>query len=198
MSGCVGGPVWLHHEVVRRWWRHGFDVVLGLAVFGAVYAAGVAVWLLLPGARPVPTPVALIAFAQCFPALGAASLLHKRYWRSGTPSALRLPGAVVRGTLFGLLTLAMGVIVLIAVAPDMSSPPGAPEIVQGHYVLNNHGSLTPVSRQVYLQALEGGQLASAVISMFLCIVAACITAMTSSRVAARVDRAAADQRSAQN
>jgi hypothetical protein len=101
------------------------------------------------------------------PVFGSALLLAKRYWRQGAGAtsvrpagrARGRPTTVVRILLAALATLIVAVLALVVLVPKGPDlPPGQPMIVDGQYVLADHGSLAPVSRQVYLQALEAGQL----------------------------------------
>jgi hypothetical protein len=165
-----------------------------LALVGAAYAAGVAGWLLLPGDRPVPTAVWIVAFAGIFPVFGSAILLNKRYWRRGSASpviwpaiwpamdVLKRPAVFVRAIFAILVVLIVVTLVVVVLVPDSTVPPGDPGIVDGQYVLNNHGSLHVVSRQVYLHALEAGQLAFTSIAMVFYLVAGLVVGMTAERM----------------
>lgn len=162
--------------------------ILRLAFVGAAYSAGIVGWLLLPGDRPVPMLMWSVAFVGLFPVFGSALLVARRYWRegmgTGTPTLWR-PGAVVVGVLATLAALVVAGLVLTAVAPAPPVPPGAPEVVDGRYVLNNHGSLTPVSRRVYLRVLEAWQLGFVSIAFLFYLVAALVVGATGERLAAR-------------
>jgi hypothetical protein len=55
-----------------------------------------------------------------------------------------------------LITLMAVILVMASSASPV--PPGAPDIADGQYVLNSHGSLTPTSRQEYMHAFEAWQM----------------------------------------
>jgi hypothetical protein len=92
---------------------------------------------------------------------------------------------VVVGSLAALVALAVAALVLTVVVPVPPVPPGQPEIVDGQYALNNHGVVTPVSRQVYLHALEVGQRGFVGIALVFYLVAGLVVGMTGERLAAR-------------
>jgi hypothetical protein len=161
-----------------------------LAFVGATYSAGVVGWLLLPGDRPVPISVWSVAILGCFPVFGSALFVARRQWRVGAGTggpALKRPNAVVVGVIVTFAALVVTALVLTVVAPLPEVPPGQPQIVDGRYVLNNHGNVTPISRQEYLRALEAGQLGSAGIAPFFYLSAALIIGITGERLAARGD-----------
>lgn len=161
-----------------------------LAFVGAFYSAGVVGWLLLPGDRPVPALVWLVAFLGSFPVFGSALFVARRDWRGGVGTgrpALKRPGVVVVGVVVTLAALVVTALVLTVVAPLPEVPPGQPEIVHGRYVLNNHGNMTPISRQEYLRVLEAGQRVFAAFALLFYLLAALIVGITGERLAARAD-----------
>jgi lysylphosphatidylglycerol synthetase-like protein (DUF2156 family) len=173
-------------------WR-AYRTVLWLAVSGAAYAAAIVGWLWLPGYRPVPTPVWLAAVMPAVMVNGSAVLFARRYWRRGstqdrtrpTERVRPNPIVVVRALLAVLVTLIVVVLVLTARAragPPL--PPGQPEIVNGQYMLNNHGSLTPVSRELYLRAGEGLQQLGVSVAMVFYLVAGLTVGVTAERLTA--------------
>ncbi|MEV4512230.1 hypothetical protein AB0K00_25105 [Dactylosporangium sp. NPDC049525] len=170
-------------------WR-AYTVLLRVALAGSMYSAGVAVWLLRPGFHPVPTPVWLSAFLGCFLLQAAAMTFGRNYWRRRPMGAgdgsMRRQSFVTRVMFAGAVACIVVVLVLIARMPSAPAlPPGAPEIAQGQYVLNNHGSLTAVPRDVYLRAVEEGQTLFASFAMGFFLVAAVVVWMTGDRLAAR-------------
>jgi uncharacterized membrane protein YidH (DUF202 family) len=173
-------------------WR-AYRTVLWLAVAGAAYATIVAGWLYLPGYRPVPTPVWSAAFVPVLPVYGAAILFARRYWRQGPTLARRRPMEhvrpdpviVVRALLAVLVALIVVVLVMTARARVGSPLPRAePVIVNGRYMLASHGSLTPVSRELYLRATEEDQQPLAAFATVFYLAAGLIVAMTGERLAA--------------
>jgi hypothetical protein len=62
-------------------YRGGVTWIPRLAFAGAAYSAGIIVWLLLPGDRPLPTLIWLAAFVGSFPVFGSAVFVARRYWR---------------------------------------------------------------------------------------------------------------------
>lgn len=130
--------------------------VVRSAIIGAIYSAGILVWLLLPGANPVPASVWLVAFGGMLPLFALAVIFIRRYLRVGLSvwrRALRKPG----GLAVASLILFVGLLVFAVRAAPSRVLPGQPEIVHGQYVLDDHGRLTPVTREEYLRAAEAGQ-----------------------------------------
>lgn len=106
--------------------------------------------------RPVPTAVCTIGLVIVAPVFGCAAWLSRRYWDARGVSVvtrtLARARAIVLCAVGVLLAMIVTALVLIAVVPDETVPPGQPEVVNGRYVLDEHGSLTPVPRSVYDQA----------------------------------------------
>jgi hypothetical protein len=170
--------------------------IVRLAFVGTIYSAGVVGWLLLPGDRPVPTVVWLVAFLGLFPVFGSAVFFANRHWRGRAElarPALKRPGLVVVVAIGTLVALMVTALVLTVVAPLPEVPPGQPQIVDGRYVLNNHGTVTSVSRQEYLRALEAGQRGFAALALLFYQLAALIIGMTGERLAARGGPSGASQ-----
>jgi hypothetical protein len=162
--------------------------VVRLAFVGVVYSAGVVGWLMLPGDRPVPTLVWVVAYLGLFPVFCTAVVIANRQWRGRAGvarSALKRPGLVVVVAIVTLAALMVTALVLTAVAPLPEVPPGQPQIVDGRHVLNNHGVVTSVSRQEYLRALEADQRGFAAFALFFYLLAALIIGMTGERLTAR-------------
>lgn len=188
-------------------WR-AFKAISWLAVVGAACTAAVTAWLLLPGDRPVPGPVWTAAFTCAIPVFGAAVVMAKRYWRRGAaPGGLTLPAArpparpptVVRVLFAVLITLIVVILTLVVIVSSASPvPPGSPEIVDGQYVLNNHGSLTPVSRQEYMHTLEVWQMGFTSIAMVFYLTAALAVLMTGERLMERTKHLNGGSRSSGN
>lgn len=118
-------------------------------------------WLLLPGDRPVPTLVWLVAFLGWFPVFGSAVFIANRHWRGRAGlarPALKRPGLVVAVAAVTLAALMVIALVLTAVAPLPEVPTRSPQIVDGRYVVINHGRLTSVSRQEYCVPPNDGRI----------------------------------------
>ncbi len=185
-------------------WR-AFKVISWLAVAGAACTAAVTAWLLLPGDRPLPGPVWTAAFTGAVPVFVAEVVLAKRYWSRGaalggpTLPAARQPGrppTVVRVLFAVLVTLIVVILVLVVIASNASPvPPGSPEIVDGQYVLNNHGSLTPVSQREYMHVLEVWEMGFTSIAMVFYLAAALAVLMTGERLRERTEHVSGGSRS---
>jgi hypothetical protein len=136
----------------------------------------------------VPLPVWLVAFVGVFPVYGVALALARHYWRAGDTSGrswLAAPDRVVVAALIIVVAAVVAVLVSTVVTPYVEVPPGQPEVVDGRYVLNNHGTVTSVSREAYLHALETGQRGFVEIAWVFYVVAAAATGAVGTRVAAR-------------
>jgi hypothetical protein len=104
----------------------------------------------------VPAPVWLVAFVGMFPLFGSAVIFIRRQMRVGLGiwmRVLRRLGALS----IAAIAVFVGLLVFALRAAPSSVLPGQPEIVHGQYVLDNHGRLTPVTREEYLRAAEAGQ-----------------------------------------
>jgi hypothetical protein len=162
--------------------------VFRLAIVGAAYSASLVGWLSLPGDRPVPTIVWTTAFVGMFPVWGAALLGSRKRWPRPSAAAADLFAAVKRptniavGILIILITLVVLVLVLTYVGQSTAMPPGQPEIVDGQHVLNNHGAVTPISREEYLRYSEAGQRGFVGMALLFYLGAALIVAMTADRL----------------
>ena len=177
-------------------------VAAGFAIVGAAFAASVNSWLLLPGLRPVPTPIWVIAFVGMFPVVGSSLVLAKVYWlrevgRTDTgPTQRRSPQQARQrsSTIANILTvlfLAWIAVVLILVFAAVSESPalsGVPDTVDGQYVLNNHGTLTPISRHDYLLAMETGQMLFAAGAMVFYLLGAFFALATRDHLIERAGR----------
>jgi hypothetical protein len=124
--------------------------------------------------------------------MGSAIFLALHYGKVGSPvprSMLRRPGVLVlailavvtAGVMSGLVAAAFG-------PPSQPVPAGQPQIVDGQNVLNNHGHLEPVSREVYLHVLEADQRLFVVYAGVGYLAAACVVGATGERVLARQRR----------
>jgi hypothetical protein len=162
--------------------------VFRLAIIGAAYSGGLIGWLSLPGDRPVPTIVWITAFVGMFPVWGAALLGSRKRWSRPSVAAadvfasVRRPTDTVVGIMAVLVALAVLVLVLTCVGPWTAMPPGQPVIVDGRYVLNNHGDITPISREEYLRYSEAGQRGFVGLALLFYLGAALIVAMTAGRL----------------
>src|SRR5262245_33537759 len=111
----------------------------------------------------------IIAFGGMFPVFGSAVLAVVNSPRSGRIAlawlSVRRPRLVRLVALAALLGVVVAVLVLTVADPLPGVPPGQPEVVDGRYVLDNHGVLTPVSRQVYRTSLVETELGFVGIAM---------------------------------
>jgi hypothetical protein len=148
-----------------------FRVVFWFVLVAWTYAVAVNGWLQLPGDRALPVAIWMPAFVGVFPGFAAALgflIVESPRLRQMTSTGL-VPVAVARLLLTSwrrrstvdIVTVALPILVvatlvlLVHGTHPWDDLPGQPDIVNGQYVLNNHGSLTPVSRQEYLRASEG-------------------------------------------
>jgi hypothetical protein len=139
------------HLLVSKRSRSGwlFDGVLWSAAAVTPYTA-VLLGLLLSTKRPVPTAAVAIEMVIALPIFLFAIMFRRRYWHAGgssvvTPTLARAR-AIVVGAVGVLLAMIVTALVLIVDLPDETAPLGQPEVVNGQYVLNEHGLVTPVPR----------------------------------------------------
>jgi hypothetical protein len=160
--------------------------ILRLAFVGASYSAGVLGWLFLPGDRPVPDPIWVAAFLGLFPVYGAAVVYASRRWRrpsavAADPPAVKRTDRTVIGVVSVLVALGVVVLILTAAGSFGDVPPGDPGIQDGQYVLNNHGEVTPISHEEYLEYSEASQRGFVGIALLFYLVAGVITAIAATR-----------------
>lgn len=163
--------------------------VFRCALAGAAYTASVFGWLLFTADEPVPTPLWVLAYIGVFPVGAAAVLKARMLWSRRMSSAaveastaLRHPARAVISIIAVIAVLALVALIATALGPGTDAPPGQPEIVDGRYVLNNHGDITAISRVEYLHYTEAGQRGFLAGALIFYLVAALIVAMTVDRL----------------
>ncbi|GIE88898.1 hypothetical protein [Actinoplanes regularis] len=137
--------------------------VVGTAVLAALTLLAAA-WLAVPALPPLPLGVAVLgAFAA-----GAAAIANGRVARRLAKHGFAgRPFVAGHWRLFRIITAALFVAVLAVVVTTIVTQPdpwpaGQPGIVDGHFYLNNHGALAPITESEYRQALKSNGL------LFLC------------------------------
>ncbi|GIG55949.1 hypothetical protein Lfu02_03210 [Longispora fulva] len=129
------------------------------ALLSAAYGSGVLLWTLIPRDHPVPTAAWTAAFVSAFVSFGPGVILTAVRQHSMVPPPPP-PGIVNRThTTLAWCVSALAVVAVLAVVVTggMLVPNGQPEIVTGQYVLNNHGSTTPITEAQYTAGLAAGQ-----------------------------------------
>jgi hypothetical protein len=124
------------------------DVV---AALGLIASGGLILSTLLPGAPFLPSWIVFLFFPAALAVHWRSAVVSSRLRRRGLSVARlarRLPSWPVAGLLccFGL-TVVTFVMLFVEVR-------GEPKIVDGRYVLSNHGEYIPVSRDEYLHAVS--------------------------------------------
>jgi hypothetical protein len=150
-------------------------LVAWAGAIAAAINAGVIASTFLPRPPHLPPPVTTISWVVSIPILAAAVFLVRDggtdgLWRSGTGRkqlhtqllcAVPLPGRVIAAVVAGVGWL-------IALATMLSGAlTGAPEVVDGRYALNNHGTITFITEAEYGQALLRENRISSGIAMAL-------------------------------
>lgn len=144
--------------------------IVGLALFGAACSVAVVWWTVVHDRRPLPAWIWIPLFVGCFPVAGAG-FIAGRWWRENSSASdgphLRRPYLVLRSGVALLVLGVVGLLTFTAVRPADQLPPGQPGIVDGRYVVNNHGKLTTITRDQYLRAQTGGQGGFEIAAYFL-------------------------------
>ncbi|WP_432839708.1 hypothetical protein [Dactylosporangium sp. CA-092794] len=156
--------------------------VVGAAFAVVAYAVALIGWLLVPGCGPVPFPLCLVALLAPFPLAAAGAIVGPRV-------PLRRPGAVVAGAGAALVALLFAALVATVALPLPAPPgPGVPEDVGGGYVLDQHGSQTPLSVDDYRTALMSHERFMLWTGALLCLVGTLAAGVHGERLADRAAR----------
>jgi hypothetical protein len=139
-----------------------------MVMLGATYLA--LVWLVLPVLPPLPSAVVPLTLA---PAIGLGFVcwaVSRRFEKHGDAelSALarrsRLLYRIVAATFAAYVILA---VIAAVLQPDQDWAAGQPEIIGGHYYLNVHGGLVPITKAEYQHDLRIGEMAFLSVAMLL-------------------------------
>ncbi|WP_412538840.1 hypothetical protein R8Z50_23655 [Longispora sp. K20-0274] len=129
------------------------------ALLSAAYGSTVLLWTLIPHDHPVPTAAWIVAFVSAFVSFGPAVIMTAIRQRNMVP--LSAPPGIVSRThtvlAWCVSALAAAAVLAVVVTGGLDVPDGQPEIVAGQYVLDNHGSTTPITEAQYTAALAAGQ-----------------------------------------
>ena len=145
-----GSPYW---GIDGGRWRRPFLVA---SAVGAAASGVVVVLSFLPFSPPVPTAVWGVLFAGVLVVhVRSVLVLRRAQSRRGQVqlSAWSLQARLERNRWIWLVA-ALAIVSFVTAFPTLR---GQPEIDHGHYFLNDHGSLIPVSRDAYLRALAAQQ-----------------------------------------
>jgi hypothetical protein len=140
-------------------------------VVGFVVSIGVVVDSLIPGGPRLPEATTWLAFIAVFPVWFAVLLKalggFKRLRRSSLADAFNGPArreqmkqtwAIIRPVPMGIKVFA-GVVIALGMFNSWSSfgqLSGQPQQIDSDYVLNNHGTVTHITKDQYLTALADG------------------------------------------
>ena len=170
--------------------------VLGLALSGAAYAAAILAWTTMYSDHPLPAAMDDSAFLGSFVAVGLAFIVVRKQ-RAGklkpglVRQQIRRPQVAEAVVLAAIVSVIVGALLLTAFGPDTEVVPGQPAIVGGQYVQNNHGVVSPITREQYLRAQAGSQRMVAFGALIFYLVAAGVVAAASKpiiRTSARMHR----------
>lgn len=140
--------------------------VVGAALAVVVGEVALIGWLLVPDAAQPPMLLCVAMMLSPLPLVGLAAIVEPLV-------PLRRPRVVVVIGGLGLVTLVLATLVGTVALPQRPAPgPGNPEdLGGGAYVLNQHGSRTPVSEDVYEDALASNERSVLWIGALGCLVA---------------------------
>ena len=129
-----------------------FDTVTVAVMVLLAVAYAALIWLTLPALAPLPDAAIPLAVVPTLVLWFVGRPVSKRVSRQDDPGPSvfarrpRLIYWIVAATFAAFVILA---VIAAVLQPDQDIPAGQPEVIGGHYFLNDHGELLPVTKLAY-------------------------------------------------